>query len=482
MFLLKKALKKSFIGYLIYIFIFAVLIFSIDKATNIKDIENELSKPLSSNRKNDRVALIESAEDAINVRLDLIENAKSDIDISYYKLTDGKVAELFLGSLLDAANRGVKVRILLDGVIQLGNIGGAVNNYFLGFESHPNIELKLYEPLNLLLPISWNNRLHDKMIIVDNEFALIGGRNIEDRFYLMDEYKDEFVKDREVLIYNDNKKGDISSTVIDDMKIYYDELWEHKYSKAKYKYMTKRRINKGEKHIGKLRLEHETFKKDFMENYFKDTESINWKESAISTEGIYFISNPIARTSKDPRCLKAVMELSSQSKENIIIQSPYIVPSKRIRSLFDQYEIDLENINLLTNSSASSPNIVAFSGYKNYKKKMIDHGLSIYEYQGPGSIHSKTAIFGREVSMVGTFNIDPRSSYLSTEAIVIINSKEFSEHLINVMEENLHYSLEVNSNYNYVDLEGLPPYEVLRGKEIVLTILSKITPIFEHLL
>lgn len=484
MLLVKRILKIGLIAYLVYILIFSVLIYSFHTSTDISDISGELSKPMPPSGENDRVALVETAEDAISVRLDLIENSKSYIDISYYKVTDGKVAKLVLGSLLEAADRGVKVRILLDGVIQLINIGSEINNIFSGFESHPNIELKLYEPLNLLLPISWNNRLHDKIIIVDNEFALMGGRNIEDRFYLSKEYGERFVRDREVLIYNykQKNKDNSSPSVIDDMQSYYDNMWEHKYSKPKYRYMSKRRINKGERSLENLRLEHESFKKEFLKNYFKNMKIVNWKEQTFPTEGVRFISNPIVRTSKDPRCLKAIMHLSSESRDNIIIQSPYIVPSKNISLLFKQYQINLENINLLTNSSASSPNIVAFSAYKNYKKKMVDNGLNIYEYQGPGSIHAKTAIFDGKISMVGTFNIDPRSSYLSTESMVIIDSKDFSEHLISVMQTNLNYSLKVGSNYNYVDEEGFPSYEVTRAKKIVISILSKITSLFEFLI
>ena len=488
MYYFKRILKTISILYLIYILFFSIFIFSYHKSINKKDIEEKLAKPLGENIKNDRIALIESPEDAINVRLDLIENAHSSIDISYYKLVDGEVADLFLGSVLEAADRGVQVRILLDGIIQLSNLGGKVNKIFLGFENHPNISLKLYEPFNPLLPISWNNRLHDKLILVDKEFALTGGRNIEDRFYLEEVFQEGFVKDRELLVYNHEKKDtaveekEVPSSVIENIQSYYDELWNHSYSKAKYRYMSKRRISKGEAYLARLRLEHETFKNDFLDRYFPSIKAIDWREETIPADRVRFISNPIGRSNQDPRILKAILQLSSEVQNDMLIQSPYIVPSRSISAAYREYDIDPKKIRLLTNSCASSPNLPAFAGYKRYREDMVDQGLTIYEYQGPGSIHAKTAIFDKYISLIGTFNIDPRSAYLSTESVVIVESEEFTQTLKETMQKNLYYSLEVDENYEYIELEGLPAYDINRAKRIFITALSKITPLFEYLL
>lgn len=481
MYYFKKTIKIIFILYLLYAIFFSVFIFAYHKPIDKKDIEDKLSKPLGDRERNDRVALIESPENAINIRLDLIENAHSTIDISYYKLVDGEVADVFLGSVLEAADRGVQVRILLDGVIQLSNMGGKVNKIFLGFENHPNIDLKLYEPFNPLLPISWNNRLHDKLILVDGEFALTGGRNIEDRFYLEEVFQDGFVKDRELLVYNDKKK-DGASTVIEEINSYYNELWNHSYSKPKYNYMTKRRISKGETYLARLRLEHETLKEDFLDRYFPSIRPIDWREKTIPADRVRFISNPIGRSNQDPRILKAILQLSSQVENDMLVQSPYIVPSRSINAAYREYDIDPEKIRLLTNSCASSPNLPAFAGYKRYREDMVDQGLTIYEYQGPGSIHAKTAIFDKDISLIGTFNLDPRSAYLSTESMVIVESKDFTHILKETMQKNLFYSLEVDEDYDYIELEGLPAYDLARAKRIFITVLSKITPLFEYLL
>ena len=449
-------------------------------------MEENLSKPLSKYRINDRVALIESGEDAISVRLSLIENAQTSINLSYYKFADGEIADLILGSLLEAADRGVKVKILLDGIIQLGNIGKKIESVFIGFKAHPNIDVKLYEPFNPFLPLSWNNRLYDKMIIVDNKFALVGGRNIEDRFYLKELYNNNYVQDRDVLIYhkNDNKTiiNKDSPSVVNDIQNYYEKLWHHRYTKPKHKSMSARKIKKGRQAIKKLKLDHEDFKSNFFNKHFKNRKIVNWKAKTVATNKVRFISNQIGRKNQDPQCLKAILQLRAESKNNIFIQSPYFIPSKSIQSLFKQYNIDLNKTTILTNSKASTPNIISIAAYKNYKKIMVDKKIDIYEFQGPGSIHAKTSIYDERTSVIGTFNIDPRSSYISTESIVIIDSEEFAKTVKDEVESNLIQSLKVGSDYTYASSTHLSPSKSSKIKNIMITILSKITPFIEYLL
>lgn len=170
----RRILIKAISIYLIYAFLSAVLFFFIQSPKKQEKPAYIHSDKLLKN--NDRVALIESGEDGINVRLNLIENAKSSIDISYYTLTEGKSVDLVFGSLIKAADKGVKVRVLLDGIFH--NLSGDLKNVKYALACHPNIEYKLYEPFKILKPRTWNNRLHDKLIIVDKNLVLIGGRNI----------------------------------------------------------------------------------------------------------------------------------------------------------------------------------------------------------------------------------------------------------------------------------------------------------------
>ena len=254
-------IRKAFRYYLVYVLIFAVLIFAFHEPRKKNNISLDQGSEVEGFNR-DRVVLIESGEDAALTRLNLIENAKKSIDISYYSFTDGISTKIILSSIVDAADRGVDVRILLDGIFN--NLKGDLRNTIYGFELHPNIELKFYQPLRLVSPLSWNNRLHDKIIIVDESLALIGGRNIGDRYFREEKMKDAFVKDRDVLILKD---PDHSSSVIGDMRDYYEKIWNHEYSKAPIKNLSSRQRDKGMDFNQSLKSGYIDFKEIYLEDY-----------------------------------------------------------------------------------------------------------------------------------------------------------------------------------------------------------------------
>ncbi len=121
---------------------------------------------------NDRVRIVDESNYSGRVRLNLINNSKEYINISYYTIINDESMNILFKSLMDAADRGVEVNILLDGIFN--NLKYSYRNSIHMIKNHPNIHLKFYEPLNFAKPWTWNNRLHDKTIIVDDQFALIG--------------------------------------------------------------------------------------------------------------------------------------------------------------------------------------------------------------------------------------------------------------------------------------------------------------------
>lgn len=471
---LKEVIRKGLKFYLIYVFIFAILIFAVHKPK--ENIEAFLGNHYTLEDINkDRVALIESGQDGALVRLNLIENAQESLDISYYTLIDGKSTKVILGSILDAADRGINVRILLDGIFH--NLKGNIKDTIYGFELHPNIELKFYQPLNLLSPLSWNNRLHDKIIIVDEKLALIGGRNIGDKYFREDIMEENFVKDRDVLIFKDDFLED-SSSVIMDMKNYYDSIWNHEYSKPSIKALKSKEEAKGEAFNEDLRIGYMKFREVYLE-YLKYTD---WYKKTIPTENIRFVYNPIGKTNQDPWCLRELLRLASQAEESIFIQSPYIIPSRNMKSKFSKYDIEAEKVTMLTNSLSSSPNPLAIAGYSNNREEIVDSGVQLYEYQGPDSIHSKTYILDEFISAIGSFNFDARSSYINTESMVIIYSEEFTKKLKAKIQIDLNNSLKVDKDYNYIDDDNIEEGQVSRFIKIVTKILSKIVLFLEYLL
>lgn len=473
---IRKVLNKGLKFYLIYIFIFAFLLFAFQSPKEEDLGEFYLNKDDHIEiENNDRVALVEAGEDGAVVRINMIENAKENLDIAYYSIHEGKSTDILFGGILSAADRGVDVRIILDGLAY--NLSGDLKNSIYGFHLHPNIELKFYNPFNPLLPRAWNNRLHDKIIMADGKLALIGGRNLGDKYFIEEIAEDDFSKDRDVLIFKDDSL-DYNQSAVEDMGKYYDEIWDHEYSKA-----SSEELDDESRDIGK-RFNREYLARyvEFTEDYRDEIRKLDWHKKTIPTEGVRFVYNPIGMGNMHPRCLEELLYLGEEARESIFVQSPYIIPARRIKKSFEEYDIDLKKVTMLTNSLYSSPNPLAVSGYLSHRKNIVDSGVKLYEYQGEDSIHAKTYIFDDSISIIGSFNIDARSSYINTESMVIISSEEFADILKGRIQVDLDKSLEVDKDYSYLDDEDIEEGRVSGPKKILINMLSKISLLWDYLL
>src|SRR5699024_548554 len=143
--------------------------------------------------------------------------------------------------------------------------------------------------------------------------------------------------------------------------------------------------------------------------------------------------------------------LARNAQDSILAQSPYIIPSRAMVQILDPDRIEAENIDIVTNSLYSSPNPFAIAGYMNHRKNIVDRASRVYEYQGSGSIHAKTYIFDGEISAIGSFNLDARSAFLSTETMVINHGEEFASHLSEEIGNYMDQSLLVGGDYDYIE-------------------------------
>ncbi len=467
----------ALIIYLIYAFVFGVLIFGIQKPKNSNYLSTHpADRFYGEGIGQDRVALVEDRYYSGLVRVDLIEKAEETLDISYYTIHEGVSTDIFLGSILEAADRGVKVRFILDGIFH--HLEGNLKDVIYAFTDHPNIELKFYEPFTLLKPWTWNNRLHDKFIIADSKLAIIGGRNIGDKYFAKDDSNIDVVNDRDVLILNTDGTN-FNSSVIFQLEDYFNQVWEHEFSNYPTKKLTERQRKKGYRKAQYLMNKLESMRKTNPEIF---NNSYDWMDLSLPTKKITLIHNPIERLNKEPWCWYELVSLAEKSQKSILIQSPYIIPTNSMVKYLENKNITAENIEILTNSLAVSPNPFAISGYMNHRKDIVDSNANVYEFQGPGSIHAKSCIFDNRISAVGSFNFDSRSVHLSTETMVIIDSEEFAEHLEEEIQNYIGQSLKVGKDYNYISNPIVEEQKVSIPKKIIVSILSIIVYFFEFML
>lgn len=398
---MKKLVKLSliFIAILIVIFGYLPYLYHPKKSKSVETID------FSKYSAHEKISLLEDPHVSGQVRLELIRNAKETIDISYHTFSEGVYSSMFVYELLNAAERGVKIRFLNDGIIGGFPTKARKTANTLAYEE--NITIGLYEPINLN-PYTWHNRLHDKYLLVDGKYLITGGRNISDKTFMPDGFKFKKVFDRDIVIIGEKDEG-----VIKELSDYIETLWDQDYIK-----ILKGKENK--KHREKLI-------KEGIKNTAEHTE-LSAKPGDLrffSPDAITLVTNPLGHGSKDPVIWDTLYSLMQQTDGDIILQSPYTI-------LYDEQIDELKALNrdivLMTNSLKSSPNIPAYPHYLR-QRHQIEDIATIYEYAGSGSVHTKSFIIGDDISVIASFNLDPRSLNLDSESAYVIKSKEFNKYL-----------------------------------------------------
>ncbi len=426
-----KVLLTLSISFLAYTLITGFFLFLVQRppppAANPERFYSDFEGP-------DRALIIEERPFAAEVRLDLIQKATSTLRLAYYAVHDGLAGDIFYATLLEAADRGVEIELLFDGIFH--NLKGREKSTYWALVNHPNIRVKFFEPLNILKPWTFNNRLHDKFIVVDDTYLLLGGRNIGDKYFL-ESYSGQFVEDRDVLILNTNIDN-LEESVLGEFIDYFDHLWSHDYTVERHTTISKYRQMRADERQQELS---EILKKSRGEHPTPFNNHFDWESLTLPTNKVSLISNPVVRLNKPPAILAEIVALAEQAQESLLFQSPYIITDRHTVSyLQEEWSADLY---LLTNSTYSSPNFFAIAGYLKHRTKLAQRATTLYEYYGEGTIHAKSYIFDQRLSIIGSFNLDPRSAFLSTESVVVIDSPQVAE----VLSDNIAKLIEESAPY-----------------------------------
>lgn len=376
----------------------------------------------------DRAKIIETNAEALSERLRLLDKAKEKIVFASYDLRDGESTRDTLAVLLAKAEEGVKIQILIDGINSLIRMEG--RNIFYALSSHPNVEIKLYNPLKILQPWKTQGRMHDKYILVDDLGYILGGRNAHDSFIGGYEAKATNI-DREVLIYNSahgTEKSKESS--ITELEAYIDEVWNLKENEL---------FHNGETVSDKPKVKKE---REFLIDRYAELQrqwpelfvEYNYEDNTLVTNKVSILSNPTHIYGKEPWVFYSLVELMNNAEDTVRIYSPYAVLDDYMLNSLRGISKNIKDFKLVINSVENGDNLFASSDYIRNKKKIIDTGASIYEYDSGLSTHGKSVAVDDDISIIGSFNFDMRSTYVSTELMVVINSYELTKELKENME------------------------------------------------
>lgn len=394
----------------------------------------------------DRVMLLENNGDALDERIRLLEMAQKRIIISTFDMREGKSADDIGAVLLQKADEGVAVSLLIDGFNGSFRLPGS--DFFETLASHPNIEIRLYNPIHLLTPWTSQGRMHDKYVLVDDIGYIMGGRNTFD--YFLGEYPTEHRShDRDVLIYNgangrganDNLNAGSSLKQVEN---YFYEVWDGGYCKAFGKYEQSGKIAEASVKLPeKLQKERERLNARYAEMQTEKPELFapyedglnRYENSTYETDGVFLIRGETGIYGKEPKVLHQLECLMEQAQEKVVIHTPYAVCNKYMYGVLDRVAQAVPRAELMLNSVENGDNFFGSADYLYNKGKLVDTGVQLYEYDGGDSYHGKSIVIDDEIAIVGSYNFDLRSTYVDTELMLVIKSKELASELAGQMEQ-----------------------------------------------
>jgi cardiolipin synthase C len=381
--------------------------------------------------------------DALAIRLALADRAEKSIDAQYYLLKKGVTGQAFLYSLLKAADRGVRVRLLLDDMFTGGYDAGMA-----GLNTHPNIEIRIFNPfasrsarfMDGVTGFSRiNRRMHNKSFTVDNQVTVIGGRNIADEYF--GARKDAKFGDLDVLCIG---------PVVQEVSSMFDTYWNHERAAAIGAFakmpedpaaeLEGMRVRLAQADEDILTTEYAAAVKTNMLNASQgDLTKFTWAPYTLAVDSPD--KNIASKAAAADSITTPLRESLLSAEKEVQIISPYFVPGKDgVATLIALQERGVA-ITIITNSLAANNQIMVHGGYMPSRKPLLEAGVRILEVRADASVsgseivaaedakatlHTKAFVVDRKEAFIGSFNFDPRSANINTELGVIIRSPEIA--------------------------------------------------------
>ena len=421
----------------------------------------------------DRVRLITDNQEALEERIRLISQAEERIIYVTFDFRPDNSGQDVLALLLNAAERGVEVEILIDGMTAYDQLGNTA--YFQALAAQPNAEIRHYNAPNFFRPLEVHGRMHDKYVIVDEDFYLLGGRNTYD--YFLGSYPTEHPsQDLEVLVWN--TAGDDTQGSMAELLDYFGKVWSLETTKPwcdDEALLTRSHVREAAATLAQ--------RYDWLEETYPDAFTAPEDGSdTVEAGAIHLLSNPTCTTVKEPQVLYALTCLLAQGTEEVFIETPYAVCNDVMYDSLTQIARSVPSVTMLVNSVESGDNLMASSDYLRSKGDVIDTGISLWEYSGSLSSHGKCAVIDNDIAILGSFNWDMRAAYLDTELMLVIPSEEFARELKDYELELLTQSLQCVDESRYEVTDGVALPEMGLGKTVLLSILQVLTAPMRYLL
>lgn len=396
---------------------------------------------------------LSSAREGMDWRLALVDHATRSIDIQYFIWSSDAAGRLMFDRLLRAADRGVRVRLLVD---DLALEGKDVN--IASISMHPNFEIRIYNPGYvrksalgaigefMLYFRELNRRMHNKLFVVDNTFAILGGRNIGNPYFgLSDKYNN---RDLDILL---------AGAVVPDISNAFDKYWNADLAYPGSEMSDRANVSRVTALQREIDAELEVDAEQ-LQSYPLDrqdwTKLLNTFPVKADYGKAWFLQDvPISEDGRELKLVDMIDEVADHAEEEVILVSPYFIPSDNL--LEDLAEVSARGVKVkvITGSLGSNNHTAVHSHYRKYRRKILATGAELYEFRhdpAPGiraiadvppveakfiSLHAKALVGDRDKVFIGSLNLDPRAVVINTENGVYFESASLGKDLGHLFDE-----------------------------------------------
>ncbi len=425
-------------------------------ATADTAIGRALAPALAEHPGQSAFSLLQYGALAVLARAALADLAERSLDVQYYIYEDDASGLVLADRLLAAARRGVRVRLLVDdnnlvrSEDRLATLAGHKNLEIRVFNPYRN-RVRWMRPLEMLTSFGRvQRRMHNKIFAVDSQLAVIGGRNIGDNYF--DMHRSVNFSDVELLGAGPIARAAVAS---------FDDYWNSPWAVPIEAFLDRTPTEAEADAVAAVVAQQAAAVEEFRDSYAPvlaqvrelvfGAEFAHWGEAELLADPPEKIDE--SRRAASPLLGRAYALWQGAARE-VLVESAYLVPLKKGADLMADRARAGVRVVVLTNSLASTDVLAVHAGYAKRRRELVAAGVELYEFQadarrragerrifrrmaGGSSLHSKVMVIDRELTWVGSFNIDPRSALINTELAVVVRSRSLAEATARIVEADI---------------------------------------------
>ncbi len=418
------------------------------------------------------IRLLTSGEEALASLIALADHAQRTLDIQYYIIHEDASSRTLLYHVRLAAERGVRVRVLVDDLNTAGE-----DRRFLHLSQRANIEVRVFNPFPGGRSATWsrflasvsdipriNHRMHNKLFVADNALAITGGRNIGDAYFTRDPHSN-FI-DLDVVA---------AGEIVPELSATFDAFWNSRYA---YPIASVASADRSEVTAPPPAETAAAANASWLAQELNDHMlQLMWVPATVLADKPAKLAGDASSEDEELTVANNIGALMRAAKQELLIISPYFVPGPDGMALLRQLSSQGVHIRILTNSLASTDSPLVHTGYSRYRVELLKLGVDLREMRpklgqkrprfhpfksGNASLHAKALVIDQKIVFIGSLNMDGRSKRFNSELGLVIRSADIAKQVTNILDDvsaDGSYTLSLIDHSNKIEWSSGEPGE-----------------------